>query len=246
MAVLYIDDHQDQPVVLGDDPQNPDPLSELHVTATGAITTETSAINVGEVYGVATITVDGSVLAEAAAISVYGSLSTINVGTTGILRGNDGIDLGENGHIVFNDGQISGSLSNEEAAAIKLEGQDNYIVNSGLLTGHTGILGLGLGTFGSMNQIVNNGKIQGTHAGIVLRGQSGFAPSAQATATLEYGVFNNGTIIGGETGVEVQNAGNVKNTGLIQASLFGVKFQSGTASLVNSGTIIAETPLWDR
>lgn len=196
MAVLYIDDHQDQPVVLGDDPQNPDPLSELHVTATGALTTLTSAINVGEVYGAATITVDGSVLAEAAAISVYGSLSTINVGTTGILRGNDGIDLGQNGNIVFNDGQISGSLFNEESAAIKLVGQDNYIVNSGLLTGHTGILGLGLGTFGSMNQIVNNGKIQGTHAGIVLRGQAGFAPSAQATATLEYGVFNNGTIIG--------------------------------------------------
>jgi Ca2+-binding RTX toxin-like protein len=241
MAVLYIDDHQDQPVVLGDDAQNPDPLSELHVTATGALTTETSAINVGQGHGTALITVDGSVLSYEAAIGVYGSVSTINVGTTGILRGNDGIDLGQNGHIVFNDGQISGSLSNEEAAAIKLEGQDNYVANSGLLTGYTGILGLGLGTFGSMNQIVNNGKIQGTHAGIVLRGQAGFAPSAQATAILEYGVFNNGTIIAGETGVEVQNAGNVKNTGLIQANLFGVKFQSGTASLVNSGTIIAET-----
>ena len=63
------------------------------------------------------------------------------------------------------------------------------------------------------------------------------------SATLPNRLTNNGSILGGTTGLAIANSvlTSVKNSGLIHGGDAGIEFLSGTLTLVNSGTIAGKT-----
>ena len=175
--------------------------------------------------------------------AIYGSSTddtTIIVGAFGTVRGFDGVYLGGSGNSVINNGGISGSLSVKDCAAIKLDSSENYLLNTGYLTGYYGIFATGLVSPADQNLIVNSGTIQASAVGIRLVEDHSFGPSSpsKSMALSDYGVFTSGSIIAGEVGIEITHAGHVKNTGLVQAGDIGIGYTSGETSLFNSGTIV--------
>ncbi len=216
--------------------------NEVQVTQTGSITTANTAID-GEPGSI--VVVDGSVRSQLDAIAFSGGGCAITVGSTGIVRATlNGIFLGDDLNTVINNGQISGSLTIPNNAAIWLDGSDNHIFNNGILSGYYGIRGSGDLGNGNLNHIVNAGKIEAADTGILLTGISGLVASATATPDNPYGVFNSGTILAGVAGIVVDLSGNVTNSGLIQAGTLGVTFGSGDSFLSNTGTIAAQTAVF--
>lgn len=216
--------------------------NEVQVTQTGSVTTVNTAIDGGPG---SIVVVDGSVRSQLDAISFSQGGCAITVGSTGIVRATlNGIFLGDDLNTVINNGQISGSLTIPDNAAIWLDGSDNHIFNNGVLSGYYGIRGSGDLGNGNLNHIVNAGKIEAADTGILLSGISGLAASATATPDDPYGVFNSGTILAGVAGIVVDLSGNVTNSGLIQAGAFGVTFGSSDSFLSNTGTIAAQTAVF--
>ncbi|WP_305072129.1 hypothetical protein [Microvirga puerhi] len=217
---------------------DPTTFDTLQVTQSGSIITTNTAVTG---YPGSTVVVDGSIRSQADAIAFGGDSNAITVGSTGTVRGTlNGIVLGDDANVVINNGQISGSLTYYDTAAIYLNGSDNHIFNNGLLSGFYGIRANGDLGSGELNHIVNVGRIEATDTGIKLTGGASFAPSTTVTPDSPYGVFNSGVIIAGVTGIFVELSGNVTNSGLIQAGSVGVSFTAGNAFLNNTGTIAAQ------
>lgn len=240
MSTLFVSTAQTTEVYLEPGPTT---FDTLHVTQSGSITVSTGNPAVSGEPG-SEVVVDGSVRSTSDAITFWGAGCAITVGSTGTVRGGtNGLFLGDNSNVVVNNGQISGSLTISNAAAILLDGSDNHIFNNGILSGYFGISGTVDAVNGSLDHIANTGRIEAADTGIFLLGISSLVPSAASPDT-PYGVFNSGTIVAGVTGVFVEQSGNVTNSGLIQAGASGVTFGSGDSFLSNTGTIVAQTAVF--
>jgi hypothetical protein len=238
MSTLFVSNARPTEVQL-----DPTIYETLHVTQSGSITTTNSAVTGGD-QGLEVV-VDGSIRSQLDAIAFSGIGCAITVGSTGTVRGTlNGISLGDDANVVINNGQVSASPILNDTAAIWLDGSDNHILNSGILSGFYGIRGSASQGNGNLNHIVNTGQIEAGDTGILLNAESGLVPSAAMSPEIPYGVFNSGTILAGVAGVVVELSGNVTNSGLIQAGSFGVTFASGDSFLSNTGTIVAQTAVF--
>jgi hypothetical protein len=115
-----------------------DPL--VVVTASGSITT-TDAVGItstGTTFGHATV--DGSVYAADVGIIFSSAESVVQVSASGIVHGFvAGVTLGDSGSTLTNAGQIRASDVGAINSGLQLGGFDNYVVNSGLISGVYGI-----------------------------------------------------------------------------------------------------------
>ena len=192
----------------------------------------------------------GAILGGETGVLNYGSIGTLsNLGNTGLISANYGID---------NDGAID-SLINSGTIAGRDTGIDNYgvitsLVNSGAITGATtGIYNRG----GLIGSLTNQGLISGQYDGVT-NVEGGLIESLSnsgtilATANNGAGVWNDastiesltntGHIVGGSAGVAnhggtiwvLTNSGTIEATGTIGD---GVYNSGSIVSLTNSGLI---------
>ncbi|GEO16228.1 cadherin domain-containing protein [Microvirga aerophila] len=219
---------------------------QIIVTSSGSITVNEDAaiylLGSSAVYA----TVDGTVYSNNVGIQFNALESAVTLSASGIVHDyTTGVDFGEGANTLRNAGEIRSAQTGDTSVFINsgvlLGGTDNYILNTGSISGFFGIRAE---NEGYKNQIINKGTISGTHTAITLNLVGTFTGSDLGALALDpsrYGVFNDGEIIGGTIGIDGRGPVRVVNTGLIQAADEGVSLDSRTgesSSLTNSGMII--------
>ena len=219
------------------------------VTGSGSIVTEDAQgiRATGTTAGHARI--DGSVYASSVGIEFAAAQSSVSVSSSGVVQGESaGVYLGDGQNTITNAGQIRASDYGDIEADILNSGilvgeGGNSIINSGAVSGFYGIRAE---INGYQSRIVNSGIISGTYAAIDLNLSntltvSGSQPGITALDPSQYGIFNDGSILGSAFGIIGQGPLRLVNSGLIQASNIAVSFFSGFdqgSTVTNSGTII--------
>jgi Ca2+-binding RTX toxin-like protein len=221
-----------------------DPL--VVVTSSGSITVNGSPaiyhLGNSAVYA----TIDGTVYSNNIGIQFNAFESSVTLSASGIVHGyTTGVEFGEGANILRNAGEIQSAQTGDTSlflnSGVLLGGTDNYVLNTGSISGFFGIRAE---NEGYRNQIINKGTISGTHTAITLNLVGTFTGSNLGSLALDpsrYGVFNDGDVIGGSVGIEGRGPVRVVNTGLIQAADKGVSLDSRTgdsSNLTNSGTIV--------
>jgi hypothetical protein len=235
----YITSEVTTAVIIGDTPEDD---NQLIVTASGSIAvSEGVAVKLAstaEAYA----SIDGSIYSTDTGIAFTTFGSSITVSASGIVHGHVyAVSLSGSDNTLRNAGEIRASDAGSVNTGVRFSGIDNYVVNSGSISG---VFGLRFELLGFMNQIVNTGTISGSNTAIDLSRTISFAPgfSASAIDPSRYGVFNGGSILGGSMGIAGVGPIRVVNTGLIQAADIAVLFDtvdlSDQTSLTNSGTVI--------
>ena len=170
----------------------------------------------------------GEIVSADAAV-VFGSGSS-HVTNSGAITSHDetGVSLNGSGSSLLNSlsGVISGGVGVDEYGVIFLDGNNNSIVNEGLITGQNGVALLENAGNDSANSLTNSGSIIGLE---------GSGAIVQGGTTI---VHNSGSIAGyGDYGLRVEDDNNtILNTGEIFGQIHGVYFSTYTA-IDNSGTI---------
>jgi Ca2+-binding RTX toxin-like protein len=221
-----------------------DPL--VVVTSSGSITVNGSPaiyhLGNSAVYA----TIDGTVYSNNIGIQFNAFESSVTLSASGIVHGyTTGVEFGKGANILRNAGEIQSAQTGDTSlflnSGVLLGGTDNYVLNTGSISGFFGIRAE---NEGYRNQIINKGTISGTHTAITLNLVGTFTGSNLGSLALDpsrYGVFNDGDVIGGSVGIEGRGPVRVVNTGLIQAADKGVSLDSRTgdsSNLTNSGTIV--------
>ncbi|WP_297771843.1 hypothetical protein, partial [uncultured Roseovarius sp.] len=217
------------------------------------------AIQIGDgITNVANVTlwVDGAVYGnDDGIVTDTANNVAIHVGSTGVVRasstdniGANGIELGFSSNIfIANAGQISGDFAIAAQA-----GADTTILNSGLLTGVSKGVEMGIGGF-----LDNSGEIRGgTERGVDIRGD-GTVENSGLIAGQTDGIFaitsvaltNNATgVIRGQSGVfadsgDIVNHGEIASTGNGFAVDLLDDLNSTANSLTNTGQISGDVGL---